>query len=137
MGQGRQAAWRSWDIQRIRRFQKTFRKNHTLDLGNRNRDTEVENKCMDTKRGKGEWDELETGIDKYTLSILYTAKSLQLCLTLCDSMDCSPPGSSVNGILQEEYWHGLPFLSPGHLPNSGIEPVSLIVSCIGRRVLYH
>ena len=24
----------------------------------------------------------------------------QSCLTLCDSMDCSPPGSSVHGILQ-------------------------------------
>ena len=24
----------------------------------------------------------------------------QLCLTLCDPMDCSPPGSSVHGILQ-------------------------------------
>ena len=24
----------------------------------------------------------------------------QLCLTLCDSMDCSPPGSSVKGMLQ-------------------------------------
>ena len=28
------------------------------------------------------------------------AKSLQSCLTLCDPMDCSPPGSSVQGILQ-------------------------------------
>ena len=28
------------------------------------------------------------------------AKSLQSCLTLCDPMDCSPPGSSVHGILQ-------------------------------------
>ena len=28
------------------------------------------------------------------------AKSLQLCQTLCDSMDCSPPGSSVHGIFQ-------------------------------------
>ena len=28
------------------------------------------------------------------------AKSLQLCLTLCDPMGCSPPGSSVHGILQ-------------------------------------
>ena len=27
-------------------------------------------------------------------------KSLQLFLTLCDSMDCTPPGSSVHGILQ-------------------------------------
>ena len=28
------------------------------------------------------------------------AKSLQPCLTLCDPMDCSPPGFSVRGILQ-------------------------------------
>ena len=29
-----------------------------------------------------------------------SAKSLQSCLTLCDPMDCSLPGSSVHGILQ-------------------------------------
>ena len=28
-------------------------------------------------------------------------KLLQSCPTLCSSMDCSPPGSSVHGILQE------------------------------------
>ena len=28
------------------------------------------------------------------------AKSLQLCLTLCDPINGSPPGSSVPGILQ-------------------------------------
>ena len=28
------------------------------------------------------------------------AKSLQLCLTLCNAMDCSSPGSSVHGLLQ-------------------------------------
>ena len=28
------------------------------------------------------------------------AKSLQLCPTLCDSIDGSPPGSSIHGILQ-------------------------------------
>ena len=27
------------------------------------------------------------------------AKLLQSCLTLCDSMGCNPPGSSVHGIL--------------------------------------
>ena len=27
-------------------------------------------------------------------------RSLQSCPTLCDCMDCSPPGSSVHGILQ-------------------------------------
>jgi len=28
------------------------------------------------------------------------AKSLQLCPTLCDPMDSSPPGSAIPGILQ-------------------------------------
>ena len=28
------------------------------------------------------------------------AKSLQSCSNLCDPMDCSPPGSSVYGILE-------------------------------------
>ena len=31
---------------------------------------------------------------------IYTVKSLQSCPTLCDPMDCSPPGSSIHGILQ-------------------------------------
>ena len=31
------------------------------------------------------------------------AKSLQSCPALCDPMDCSPPGSSVHGILWREY----------------------------------
>ena len=28
------------------------------------------------------------------------------------------------GFPRQEYWNGLPFLSPGDLPHSGIEPVS-------------
>ena len=43
----------------------------------------------------------------------------------CDPMDYSLPGSSVHGISQagrREYWSGLPFLSPGDLPDPGIEP---------------
>ena len=39
-------------------------------------------------------------IQRYILHYIYCAKLLQSCLTLCDSMDCSPPGSSVHGILQ-------------------------------------
>ena len=31
---------------------------------------------------------------------MHAAKSLQSCLTLCDPIDGSPPGSSVPGILQ-------------------------------------
>ena len=40
----------------------------------------------------------------------------------CNPTDSSPPGSSVHGILQQEYWCGLLFPSPGDLPNPGIEP---------------
>ena len=38
------------------------------------------------------------------------AKLLQLCLTLCDSMDCSPPGFSVHGIPQAKIveWVAMP-----------------------------
>ena len=35
----------------------------------------------------------------------------QLHPTLCDPIDCSPPGSSV-GFSRQEYWSGLPFPSP-------------------------
>ena len=47
----------------------------------------------------------------------------QLCLTLCDPMDCSPPGSSVHGIFQARILEW-PVPSPGDLPNPGIEPRS-------------
>ena len=36
-------------------------------------------------------------------------------------MYCSLPGSSVHEISRQEYWSGLPFPSPGDLPNPGIE----------------
>ena len=36
----------------------------------------------------------------------------QSCPTLCDSVGSSPQGSSVCGILQQEYWSGLPCPSP-------------------------
>ena len=46
----------------------------------------------------------------------------QSCPTLCDLMDCSPPGSSVHGISHARIleWVAIPF-SRG-LPDSGIEP---------------
>ena len=48
----------------------------------------------------------------------------QSCPTLCDPMDCGLPGSSVHGIFYQEYWSGLPFLSPGDLLNPAIKPRS-------------
>ena len=37
-------------------------------------------------------------------------------------MDCSPPGSYVMEFPRQEYWSGLPFPFPGHLPHPGLEP---------------
>ena len=49
-----------------------------------------------------------------------------MCSVISDfaTMDYSPSGSSVHGILWQEYWRGLPCLSPWDLLNPGIEPES-------------
>ena len=39
-------------------------------------------------------------------------------------MDCSLPGSSVHRILPGKYWSGLPFPTPGDLPDPEAEPTS-------------
>ena len=61
---------------------------------------------------------------------------IQSCLTLCDHMDYSPPGSSVHVILRQKYWHVLPCPPPRDLPNPGMKPASH-VSCSGRQILHH
>ena len=48
----------------------------------------------------------------------------QSCLTLCDPMDCSSPGSPVHGILQARVLAGFQALLQGNLPNPEIEPLS-------------
>ena len=48
----------------------------------------------------------------------------QSCLTLCYPMDCSLQAPLSMGFSRQEYWSGLPFPSPGDLPDPGIEPGS-------------
>ena len=45
------------------------------------------------------------------------AKLLQLRPTLCNPMDCSPPGFSVHGILQARKleWVAISFIFPTHI----------------------
>ena len=64
------------------------------------------------------------------------AKMLQSCLTLCDPMDCSPPGSSDHGIPQARIleWVAISFPRGSSQPRDQTH-VSY-VSCIGRQVLY-
>ena len=46
----------------------------------------------------------------------------QSCPTLCNAMDCGPPGSSVPGILQARILEWVPCPPLGDLPDSGTEP---------------
>ena len=48
----------------------------------------------------------------------------KLCLTPCNSMDYSPPGPSVRGILQARALEWVPCPPPGDLPHPGIKPRS-------------
>ena len=50
------------------------------------------------------------------------ARSFQ---TLGDPMDCRVRAPLSMTFPRQEYWSGLPFPSPGHLPDSGIKPGSL------------
>ena len=63
-------------------------------------------------------------------------KSFQSCPTLCDPMDCNPPGSSVHGILQARKleWVSMPSFMGSFWPRDWTR-VSY-VSCIGRQILY-
>ena len=48
------------------------------------------------------------------------------CVRLCHPMDCKPAKASLSmEFSRQEYWSGLPFPSPGDLPDQGLEPVSL------------
>ena len=49
------------------------------------------------------------------------AKSVQSCLTLSDPYRLAP---LCMGFSRQQYWSGLPFPSPGDLPEPGIKPRS-------------
>ena len=52
---------------------------------------------------------------------------IQSCGILCDPVDCSPPGSSVHGILQARIQNGLPFPSSRIFPTQGSNPGFFLV----------
>ena len=67
---------------------------------------------------------------------LVCVKLLQSCPTLWDATDCSPPGSSVHGILQARYSNGSLCPSPGDFPYSGIKSASLSSSALAGRLFF-
>ena len=55
----------------------------------------------------------------------------QLCLTLCDPMDCIAHQAPLSmEFSRQEYWSGLPCPSPGDLPDPGMEPAFLMSTAV-------
>ena len=50
----------------------------------------------------------------------------KLCPTLATPWTVAGQASLSMGFSRQEYWSGLPFPSPGDLPNPGIEPRSAL-----------
>ena len=75
-------------------------------------------------------------IVKFILELCVHDKLIQSCPTLCNPVDCSPPGSSLHEILQAKILERIAKPSSRGSSNPGIEPTSH-VSCIVNQVLYH
>ena len=73
----------------------------------------------------------------YTFKVCVRAKPLQSCPTLCDPMDCSPPGSSVHGTLQARILEGVAM--PSSRASSWPRDLTHVfcVSCTSRWILDH
>ena len=56
----------------------------------------------------------------------------KLCPTLCDSLDCSQPGSSVHGIVQARTLEWVPFPSPRDPPYPEIISLSLVSPALAK-----
>ena len=85
----------------------------------------LQSSCLENPRDRGAWRAAVHAITKshtqesnahsYSLCVCVCVCVCVLaahsCLTLCDPMDCSPPGSSVHGILQARRleWVAIPF----------------------------
>ena len=58
---------------------------------------------------------------KFILELCVHDKLIQSCPTLCNPVDCSPPGSSMR-FSRQKSWRGLPSLPPGDLLTQGSNP---------------
>ena len=67
---------------------------------------------------------------------MHTCSVTQLCLTLCNAMDCSPPGSSAHGFFRARILEQAAFPTPGDLPKPGIKPTSLAFPAFTGGFLY-
>ena len=101
--------WQEWksDLQRINKYFQLLQLNSVTAAGNQS----------DTQCANDEWE----GLDRTYRWRFVCVLLLQSCPTLCDSMDCSPSGSSVHGFLQARITGvGCRFLFQGIFPTQGL-----------------
>ena len=71
------------------------------------------------------WLKLKTNSSRTQISVLSRSVNVHACAhshpTLFDAMDCQ----TLLAFSRQEYWNGLPFPTPGYLPDPKIKPVSL------------
>ena len=68
------------------------------------------------------------------MNVICACSVAQLCSTLCDPLDCRPPGSSAHRISQARIleWVAISFSRRSDLPDQGIDPV---LSSVGQSCL--
>ena len=97
---------------------KTVPRNYLQD---KNRDADIESGLVDMGEGEGGING-ETITDSYTLKV--KMKSLSRVRLFETPWTVAYQALPSVGFSRQEYWSGLPFPSPGDLPNPGIEPRS-------------
>ena len=140
--------WHYLYVESQRRYKLTY-------LQNRNRLTDIENKLRVTKEEEGYEINEEFGIGRYKQLYvkqinnksllhnreLYSMSCLRMlvlsCVWLCDSLDCNPPGSSVDGILQARTleWAAISSFRASSQPKN--RTCVFCGSSTGRWILYH
>ena len=126
------------EFQRIaRRYKKVFlsdqckeieennRMGKTRDLFRKIRDTKgIFHAKMGTIKERNGMDLTEAKDMKKRWQEYTESEFTQSCPTLCDPWTVAHQGPPSMGFSRQEYWSGLPFPSPGDLPNPGIKPRS-------------
>ena len=69
----------------------------------------------------------------HSLDCTCCANPLQSCLSLWTLWIGACQGPLSMGLTRQKYWNGLPCLSPGDLPNPGIEPACFMAPALAGR----
>ena len=115
------------EFQRIaRREKKAFLSNQCKEIEENNRMEKTRDLFKKTRDTKGTF-HAKMGLIKDRNDTDLTgseSKVAQPCPTLCDPWTVAHHTPPSMGFSRQEYWSGLPFPSPGDLPDPGIEPRS-------------